>query len=141
MAETTIILGDWNSDVPAAPAGRENIIFAVDRTGAIPKFSASVKIDEAQTLEIDTGHVALDASLGSYYILDTEGSDFTLDNASNPTSGKCILIRIYGAGAVTLDSKYNARGVTLSRSSGRDMLGLIYDESADMWDCFWNKDA
>jgi hypothetical protein len=43
MAETTIVLGDWNSITPAAPAGRENIDFAVDRSGAIPKFSASVK--------------------------------------------------------------------------------------------------
>lgn len=43
MAETTIILGDWNSVTPAAPEGRENIDFAVDRSGEIPKFSASVK--------------------------------------------------------------------------------------------------
>jgi hypothetical protein len=45
MAETTIILGDWNSATPAAPEGRKNIEFAVDRTGAIPKFSASVELN------------------------------------------------------------------------------------------------
>jgi hypothetical protein len=38
-----IILGNYNSTVPAAPAGRENITFAVDRTEDIPRFSASVK--------------------------------------------------------------------------------------------------
>lgn len=43
MADTIIILGDWNSITPAAPAGRENVLFAVDRTGLIPKFSASVE--------------------------------------------------------------------------------------------------
>jgi hypothetical protein len=44
MAETIIILGDWNSTLPAAPQGRENVQFAVDRTGAISKFSASIAV-------------------------------------------------------------------------------------------------
>lgn len=43
MAETTIILGDWNNTTPAAPEGRVNVAFAVDRTGPIPKFSASIE--------------------------------------------------------------------------------------------------
>jgi hypothetical protein len=42
MPGTQIILGDWNSTLPAAPIGRDNIAFAVSRAGAIPKFSASI---------------------------------------------------------------------------------------------------
>jgi hypothetical protein len=208
MAETTIVLGDWNSDVPAAPAGSDNIAFAVDRTAATPKFSASIPratdahhgtvildatadpdkylggdgawhdlsegvsglpaggtagqvltvISESpysadwddlpatptpQTLSIVDGHVALDASLGIYFTINTgsPASDFTLDNPTNPTAGKAILIRITGAGTITLGNKYNARGATLTRSTGRDMLGIIYDAADEMWDCWWSQDA
>jgi hypothetical protein len=61
MAETQIILGDWNSITPAAPAGRENIIFAVDRTGAIPKFSASVET----TFRVATFLVGIGAAIAA----------------------------------------------------------------------------
>ena len=181
MAETTIILGDWNSVTPAAPGGSpgpagDNITFQVDRTGSIPKFSAWVPRADVggdyhgtilydgsgnasrylgadgswhdvpgspspQTLSIVTGHVALDYSLGIYYILATGGAAFTLDNPTNPTSGKAILIKISGAGVIILDSKFNARGATLTRSSGTDYLGIVYDAAADTYDCWWSQDA
>lgn len=73
MAEITVILGDWNSTTPAAPAGRENIQFAVDRSGAIPKFSASIPSIE-------------NSAMRATFLIGIGGVSGTGSNVANPYS-------------------------------------------------------
>jgi hypothetical protein len=148
MAETVIVLGDWNSEIPAAPEGSDNIAFAVDRTGATPKFSGSVPraTDAIHGTVLLDGWVTLtespadasvtpDCDLGKNFILEI-GDDIEIANPTNPKG--TILICITGAGAVTLGAKFVLRSGDLTRSNDRDYLIAIYNEAADLWDACWS---
>jgi|WetSurMetagenome_2_1015567.scaffolds.fasta_scaffold62169_2 hypothetical protein len=146
MAETTIILGDWNSVTPAAPAGSDNIAFAVDRTGDTPAFSASVPRATTSihgTVLLDDW-VELTESSNSVTPDCDDGKNFTLNigeatQIENPTHPKgTILICVTGAGVVTLGDKFVLRSGDLTRSADRDYLIAIYNSAADKWDACWS---
>lgn len=85
MAETTIVLGDWNSVTPAAPEGSDNAAFAVDRSGAIPKFSASVK--RADTEGDHFGTIIYDGSGDPTRYLGADGDWHDMPEGSLPALG------------------------------------------------------
>ncbi len=104
--------------------------------------AVSVAVTNCITVTPSAGHAAIDCSLGKSFHLATGGSSVEIDNPTNPTDHKPFLIRITGTGDITLGTKFNSRGATLTRSaSGRDYLGCMYDSSADKFDCWWSKDA
>lgn len=85
MAETTIVLGDWNSTTPAAPAGSDNIAFAVDRTGVIPKFAASVP--RADTAGTKYGTIIYDGSGNAERYLGADGNWHDIPSGLLPDNG------------------------------------------------------
>jgi hypothetical protein len=94
-----------------------------------------VAVGSPATLEVDTN-----ADLGSTFSI-TSASNFTLKNpAGTLYCGQTILWMITGAGVPTLDTKFRLMdGESISKSSGRDLLGAIYNAADDEWDAFWKK--
>jgi len=93
-------------------------------------------------LSVVAGEVDTDASLGRVFSIATGGSAITINNPTGLTrGGQAILWVITGAGAISVGDKFNLRGASLTRSGGRDMLGAIYNATADKLDCWWSADS
>lgn len=91
----------------------------------------------------DAATIAVDASKGNYFRV-TLGGNRTLGNPTNPADGQKIIFEIIqdGTGSRTLayDTKYafstDVPSPTLTTTlNKRDMLGFIYNSTADKWYC------
>jgi len=124
MAETTIILGDWNSVTPAAPGGSpgpagDNINFQVDRTGSIPKFSAWVP--RADVPGDYHGTILYDGSGNAARYLGADGEWHDLNNgAVGGAGGGGVKTTVYtsGSGTWTKDEKTKLVSIILIGAGG-----------------------
>jgi hypothetical protein len=91
-------------------------------------------------LSVVTGEVDTNADLGPTFTI-TSASGFTLNNPTGTLyCGQTLLWMITGAGVPTLDDKFRLMdGQAIAKSSGRDLLGAIYNAADDQWDAFWQK--
>lgn len=149
----SIIIGNWNDTLPAAPAGYDNINFQINRGVSPPNISANVKKpiyqDGTRAMEgalgpkvvtlSDAETIAVNAALGNHFRV-TLGGNRTLGNPTNAYDGQILRFEIKqdaeGSRTLDLDSKIcvpsNLPELTLSTGAGvTDMIQLIYNSTED----------
>jgi hypothetical protein len=136
----------WRTPIVSAPAGAFYATLCTRND-----FGLGTRLTSAQAsagggcveLTVVSGEVDTDLDLGRKFRFATGGGAVQINNPTGTVKcGHAFLYVITGAGAITVDTKFNLRGATLTRSaSGRDYLGCIYNAEDDKYDCWWSQDA
>mgnify|MGYP007071602432 CR=1 FL=1 len=139
----------WRTPPMAAPEGeffatlycRNSFGVGTKLTAGSSDTPAVLTDTDCVTVTVTGGAAEIDLSAGRSFHIATGGDDISI-SAINGKCGRAYLVLITGAGAITLAADMNARGATLTRSTGgRDYLGIVYNATDAEYDCWWSMDA